>query len=86
MYIYIYIYTGLNRGFSCVTSQVHGGGDTGWGHLGFTLPFTRYCYYQYCMMYSIHTGGRKGSRILSNKGAILLHQGGQSRWAGGRKG
>jgi len=29
------------------------------------------------MVYSIETGGRKGSRILSNNRAIVLHQGGQ---------
>ena len=32
------------------------------------------------------TGGRKGSRILSNNRAIVLHQGGQCRWARGKKG
>ena len=50
------------------------------------LAFTQYCSYQYCMVYSIHPGGRKGSRILSNHRAILLHQGGQWRWAAGMKG
>jgi len=50
------------------------------------LAFTRYCYDQYCIVYSIHTEGRKASRILSNHRAILLHQGGQCRWAGGVKG
>jgi len=50
------------------------------------LAFTRYCYYQYCMVYSIQTGGRKGSRILTNSCALVLHQGGQCRWAGGLKG
>jgi len=38
------------------------------------------------MVYSIHTGGRKGSRIQLNHRAIVLHQGGQCRWAGGMKG
>jgi len=37
-------------------------------------------------MYSIQTGGRKGSRILFNNRAIVLHQGKQSRWAGRMKG
>jgi len=35
---------------------------------------------------SIQTEGRKASGILSNNRAILLHQGGQCRWAGGMKG
>ena len=26
----------------------------------YVLVFTRHCYYQYCMVYSIQTGGRKG--------------------------
>jgi len=47
------------------------------------VAFTRYCYYQYSMVYSIQTGDRKGSRILSNDCAIVLYQGGQCRWAGG---
>jgi len=37
------------------------------------------------MVYSIQTGGREGSRILSNNCAIVLHQGKQCRWAGGVK-
>jgi len=37
------------------------------------LAFTRYWYYQYCMVYSIQTRGRKGSLILSNDRAIVLH-------------
>ena len=49
------------------------------------LAFTRYCSYQYCIVRSIQTGGRKEIRILSNNRAILLHQGGQCRWAGGGK-
>jgi len=49
------------------------------------LALTRYCYYQYCMVYSIDTGGRKGSRTPSNNRAIILHQGGQCRWARGMK-
>jgi len=36
-------------------------------------------------VYSIHTGGRKGSLILCNNHAILLHQGVPCRWAGGNK-
>jgi len=51
--------------------------------LAFT--FTRYCYCQYCMVYSIQTRGRKGTRILSNNCALVLHQGRQCRWAGGMK-
>jgi len=35
------------------------------------------------MVYSILSGGRKGTLILSNHRAIVLHQGGQCRWAGG---
>jgi len=31
------------------------------------VAFTRYCYCQYCMMSSIHTGGRKGSRIVQSR-------------------
>jgi len=50
-----------------------------WGR---RLVFTRYCYHQHCMVYSIQTGGRRGSRILSNNRAIVLHQDGQCRWAG----
>jgi len=50
------------------------------------LAFTRYCYYQYCVVYSIQTGGRKGSRILSNTLARVLHQSGQCRFAGGMDG
>jgi len=38
------------------------------------------------MVYSIQTGGLKGSLILSNNRAIVLHQGGQCGWAGGMKG
>jgi len=38
------------------------------------------------MVYSRQTGGRKGSRILSNNRAIVLLQGEQCRWAGGKKG
>jgi len=53
---------------------------------GVVLAFTRYCYYQYCTVYSIHTGDRKGSRIMSNNRATVLHQGGQCTWAGGGKG
>jgi len=37
------------------------------------------------MVYSIQTGGWRGSRILSNNCAIVLHQGGQCRWGGGGK-
>ena len=47
------------------------------------LAFTRYCYYQSCMVYSIHTGGRKGSLTLSNDRAIVLHQSEQCTWARG---
>ena len=54
--------------------------------LSMGLVFTRHRYYQYCMAYGIHMGGRKGSRILSNNRVIVLHQGGQCRRAGGKKG
>jgi len=50
------------------------------------LALTQYCYYQYCIMYSIHTGGGRGSCILSNERAMVLYQGRQCRWAGGMKG
>ena len=50
------------------------------------LALTRYCYYQHCMVYSIHTGGGRGSCILSNERAMVLYQGRQCRWAGGMKG
>jgi len=49
--------------------------------LSCTLAFTRYCYYQYCMVYGIHTRGRRGGRILPNSRAVILHQGRQCRWA-----
>jgi len=49
-------------------------------YLGTNLAFTQYCYYQYCMVYSTQTGGRKGSLILSKTRAIVLHHGGQCRW------
>jgi len=35
------------------------------------------------MVYSIQTEGRKRSLVLSNNRAIVLHQGGKCRWAGG---
>jgi len=41
---------------------------------------------QRCVVYSIHTEGQKGHLILFNNRAIVLHQGGQCRWAGGMKG
>jgi len=47
------------------------------------LAFTQYCYYQYCMVHSIQTRVRRGGRILPNNRALVLHQGGQCRWAGG---
>jgi len=50
------------------------------------LAFTRYCYYQYCMVYDICTGGQRGSRILPNSRATVLHHGEQCRWARGRQG
>jgi len=53
---------------------------------GGELALTRYCYYQYCMVYSVQTGGRKGSRILPNSRAIVLQQCGQCRWAWGMTG
>jgi len=37
------------------------------------------------MVYSRQTGDRWESRILPNNRAIVLHQGGQCRWAGGVK-
>jgi len=53
----------------------------GWG-----LGITRYCYYQYCKVYSTQIGVWMGSRILPNHRAIVLHQGGKCRWAGRMKG
>jgi len=50
------------------------------------LALTRYCYYQYCMVYGIQTIVWRGSRILPIHRAIVLHQGGQCRWAEGMKG
>jgi len=38
------------------------------------------------MVYGMKTGGRRGGRILPGSRAIVLHQGGQCRWAGGIKG
>jgi len=38
------------------------------------------------MVHSIHTRVRRGSRILPNHPAIVLHQGGQCRWARGMTG
>ena len=49
------------------------------------LTFTRYCYYQYCMVCGIQKGGRGGGRILPNGRAILLQQCGQCRRAGRMK-
>jgi len=51
-----------------------------------SLTFTRYCYYQYFMVYGIKTGGRTEGRILPNSRATVLHEGGQCRWARGRRG
>jgi len=45
------------------------------------LAFIRYCDYQSCMVYGIQTACREGGRILPNSRAIVLHQGGQCRWA-----
>ena len=43
------------------------------------LAFTRYCYYQYCMVYGMHMGGLRGGRILPNSRAIVLHKDRQCR-------
>jgi len=37
------------------------------------------------MVYEIQTGGRREGRILPNRRAIVLHQGGQYRWVRGMK-
>jgi len=50
------------------------------------LAVTRYFHHQYCVVYSIQMGSRKGSLILCNNREIVLHQGEQCRWAGGMKG
>ena len=53
------------------------------GHeVNLDLAFTRYCYYQYCMVYGTPKGGRGGGRILPNSRAIVLQQCGQCRRAG----
>ena len=49
------------------------------------LAFTRYWYYQSCMVYRIQAGGRKGSCILSTNRAIVLYQRGQCRGRGGER-
>jgi len=54
--------------------------------LNWMLAFIQYCYYQYCLVYSMQTGFRRISRILPNNRAIVLHQGGQCRCSGGMKG
>jgi len=51
--------------------------------MAYPLAITRYWYYQYCMAHSIQTRVRRGSLILPNNRAIVLHQIGQCRWAGG---
>jgi len=38
------------------------------------------------MVYSIQMGVRTESRILPNNRAMVLHQGGKCKWAGGMKG
>jgi len=78
IYIYIYIYTYIEGMEICRCTHKERGRCTS--------AFARYCYYQYCMVYSIQTGGRKGSLILCNNHAIVLHQGGPCRWAWGMKG
>jgi len=65
-----------------VASAVHVT-DTCAQHQPRDLAFTRYCCYQYCMVYGMQTGGRKGNLILSNNCAIVSHQGGQCKWARG---
>jgi len=50
------------------------------------LAFTPNWYYHYCMVYSVQAGGRKGSRILPNSRAIVLHQGANAGGPGGMKG
>jgi len=36
------------------------------------LAFTRYCHYQYCMLYGIHKWGRVGGRILRLSRAMVV--------------
>jgi len=38
----------------------------------YSLAFTRYCHYQYCMVYGTQRGGRWGGRILRNGRALVL--------------
>jgi len=49
------------------------------------LAFRRYCHDQYCVVYSLQTRVRRGSRTLLNNRAIVLDQGGQCRWVGGNE-
>jgi len=52
--------------FVVVLRQFYGGPS-------FNLAFTRYCYYQSCIVYSLQTRVRRGSRILPNNRALVLH-------------
>jgi len=54
-----------------------------------SLTFTRYCYWQWCMVYGIQKrgqGGGGGGRMVFNSRAIVLQRCGQCSWVGGMKG
>ena len=46
------------------------------------LALTRYCHYQYFMVYGIQTRGAGGRRISRNRCAEILQSCGQCRWEG----
>ena len=62
MCIYIYILIPMNERSRHARAQVP-------RKLQQHLTFTRYCDYQYCMVYGIRKGGRGGGRIC----AIVVH-------------
>jgi len=80
IYIYIYIY---NRSHRCRAAAgeafpVWRDASTAWPLHDIVVPNI-----VWCIAYTRE--GRRGSRILSSTRAIVLHQGGQCRWAGGMK-
>jgi len=80
-YIYIYIYMYYMYIYIIYINRI---GSRGPKHRG--LTFIRYCYYLYCIVYGIHTGVRRGGRMLPNSRSIVLQQGGQCRWSRGMQG
>jgi len=89
MYIYMYVYTRLfrpkSRTSKCLNSKMLAGCSNRvfscmisiW-LVGAALAFTRYCNAQYCMVYGVKTGGRKGVAYC----AIVLQPCGRCRWEG----